>query len=122
MSEDKTIYVFKPDKGCGVVILNRGDYKQKVYDVINDADKFEEIYIDEKKLLIKLEDKLNNALRYLKTKGNISESFYNESYTSGSQLGNLYGLPKVHKSNCLVCLIVAAFGSFNFNLLTTLYH
>ena len=66
LSEDKTIYVTKPDKGCGVVILNSADYEQKVYDVINDSDKFEEIHIDEKKLLIKLEDKLNNALRSLK--------------------------------------------------------
>ena len=116
LSQDKSIYVTKPDKGCGVVILNRGDYEQKVYSVINDPDKFEEIHLDEKKLLIKLEDKLNNTLRSLKTKGNITESFYNECFTSGSQLGKLYGLPKVHKSNCLVCPIVAAYGSFNFNL------
>ena len=41
-------YIHNPDKGCGVVILNRGDYEQKVYDVINDADTFEEIHIDKK--------------------------------------------------------------------------
>ena len=68
LSPDKSIYVTKLDKGCGVVILNRGDYEQKVYSVINDPDKFEEIHLDEKKLLIKLEDKLNNTLRSLKTK------------------------------------------------------
>ena len=116
LSQDKSIYVTKPDKGCGVVILNRRDYEQKVYSVINDPDKFEEIHVDEKKLLIKLEDKLNNTLRSLKTKGNITESFYNECFTSGSQLGKLYGLPKVHKSNCPVRPIVAAYGSFNFSL------
>ena len=33
LSEDKTIHVTKPDKGCGVVILYRADYEQKVYDV-----------------------------------------------------------------------------------------
>ena len=48
LSEDETIYVTKPEKGCGVVILNRGDYEQKVYNVINDPDKFEEIDIDGK--------------------------------------------------------------------------
>ena len=48
MSEDKSIYVTKSDKSCGVVILNSGDYEQKVYSVINDTDKLEEIHIDEK--------------------------------------------------------------------------
>ena len=61
LSKDKNIYITKPDKGCGVVLLNRADYHQKVYDIINDHDKFEEVHIEERKLLIKLEDKLNNA-------------------------------------------------------------
>ena len=90
--------------------------KQKVYSVINDPDKFEEIRVDEKKLLIKLEDKLHNTLRSPKIKGNITESFYSECFTSVSQLGKLYDLPKLHKSKCPVRLIVAAYGSFNFNL------
>ena len=78
MSEDKIkpySYITKPDKGCGVVILNRADYEQRVYDVINDPDKFEEIHIDEKKLLIKLEDKLNNALRSQKLKAIFQKHF-----------------------------------------------
>ena len=72
--------------------------------------KFEEIHAEEEKLLINLEDKLNNALRSLKTKGNISESFYNSWYSSGSQLGNIYGLPKGHKKNYPVRPIVTAYG------------
>ena len=39
-----------------------------------------------KKLLIKLGDKLSNALRLLNTIGNIAESFYNYCYSSGSQV------------------------------------
>ena len=69
-----------------------------------------------KKTLIKLKDKLNNSLRSLKTKSNISDAFYNSCYSSGSQVGNLYDLPKVHKNNCPVRPIVAAYGPFNFNL------
>ena len=63
-----------------------------------------------------MEDKLNNTLRPLKSKRDVSESFYNECYTSGSQLGNLYGLPKVHKNNCSVRPIVAEYSLFNLNL------
>ena len=59
---------------------------------------------------------MNNTVRSsVNTEGNISESFYKTSYTSGSQLGNLYGLPKVHKSHCPVRPIVTVYGSFNFN-------
>ena len=97
-------------------ICSCGDYEQKVHGVINDPDKLEETHEDEEKLQIKLEDKLDNTLRSLKTKGNVFESFYNECDTLGSQLENLYGLPKVHKSNCLVRPIVATYGLFNFNL------
>ena len=62
-----------------------------------------------------LEDKLNSAFKSLKTKESITEAFY-DCYSSGSQLGNLYSLPKVHKNNCPVRPIVAACGSLNFNL------
>ena len=77
---NKNNYIRKPDKGCGVVLLKKADYNKKVYGIINDSEKFEEIHLEEKKLLIKLEDKLNSAFRSLKTKENIIESFYNDSY------------------------------------------
>ena len=56
LSMDRNIYITKPDKRCDVVLLNKADYNKKVYDIINDAEKFEEIHIEEKKLIIKLED------------------------------------------------------------------
>ena len=77
---DRNIYITKPDKGCVVVLLNKSDYNKKVYDIINNAENFEEIHIERKKLLIQLKDKLNSALRSLKAKGNITESFYNYCY------------------------------------------
>ena len=96
LSRYRNIYTTKKYKGCGVVLLNKTDYHQKVMDIINDSDKFEEIHVEEKKRLIKLEDKLYNALISLKAKGDITESLYNEWYSSESQLGNLYDLLKVH--------------------------
>ena len=50
LSHDKSIYVTKPDKCCGAVILNREDYEQKVYSVSNYPDKFEGIHANEKKV------------------------------------------------------------------------
>ena len=116
IASDPTIHITKPDKGCGVVIMNKENYVSKVYDIINDQTKFNKSHVEEKKLITKLEDKLNNALRTLRTKRCISEEFYRECYASGSQLGYMYGLPKVHKSDCPVRPIVAAYGTYNFNL------
>ena len=48
LSRDKNLYITKPDEGCGVVLLNREDYQQKVYNIINNSEKFEEIYEQEK--------------------------------------------------------------------------
>ena len=51
LSSDKNLYITKPDKGCGVVLLNTVDYEQKVYDIINDSEKIEEIHAEEKNYL-----------------------------------------------------------------------
>lgn len=84
--------------------------------VISDTTKFQQITSDIKKLTIKLEDKVNYVLKSLKSKGSISESFYNSCYSSGSQLGILYGLPKVHKQNIPIRPILSACTAHNFTL------
>jgi hypothetical protein len=116
LSNDGSIYITRPDKGAGVVILNREDYVKKVEDIINDRTKFKKMESEEKKLVVKLEDKLNNVLRTLKKANCITEIFYSKCFSSGSQIGSLYGLPKIHKSKCPIRPIVSAFKSHNFNL------
>jgi hypothetical protein len=116
LASDRSIYVTRPDKGNGVVILNHNDYITKVHDIIHDCSKFHKIDIEENKLVVKLEDKLNNVLRSLKSSGSITENFYNNCRISGSRLGGLYGLPKVHKHNCPVRPILSACNTHNFKL------
>ena len=108
LANDKSIYITRPDKGQGVVILNSEDYISKLTDILNDTSKFNKIRTDERKLIIQLEDRLNNQLRILKSNNTIPTEFYNEAYSSGSQLGSLYGLPKVHKNDCPMRPIVIA--------------
>ena len=40
---DHSLYISKPDKGNGVVILNRVDYVTKVENILYDHTKFEKI-------------------------------------------------------------------------------
>ena len=116
LSSNRNIYITKPDKGQGVVILNRNEYNSKVLDIINDANTFSKICMPDQQMTIKLEDKLNNQLRKLKSSNRISETFYSTSYASGSKIGHLYGLPKVHKPNCPIRPILSACSAHNFQL------
>jgi PHD/YefM family antitoxin component YafN of YafNO toxin-antitoxin module len=43
LKKDKNIVIVKPDKGNGVVILDRGDYNQKMEDILRDTTKFERL-------------------------------------------------------------------------------
>ena len=40
--------MYRQDKGCGVVLLNKADCNEKIYDIINNSKKFEEIHTEDK--------------------------------------------------------------------------
>ena len=63
LKEDESITITKPDKGRGVVIMNNEDYHNKLQTIVNDTTKFKQITTDTATHLLKMEDKLNRALR-----------------------------------------------------------
>ncbi|XP_063598647.1 uncharacterized protein LOC134775120 [Penaeus indicus] len=113
LKNDKTILITKPDKGRGIVILNKCDYKQKILNILSDQSKFKRITTEVSIHLLYLEDKLKRLLRTIKT--SINENTYNFLMTSGSRPGLLYGLPKVHKPNIPLRPIISSIGTFNYN-------
>ncbi len=66
------------------------------------------------KYVVALEDKLNRILRKIKTK--LPENTYNNSLSSGSTHGILYGLQKIHKMGYPMRPILSATNTFNYNL------
>jgi len=114
LKDDKNIIITKPDKGRGVVILNKDDYHNKLKTIVNDTSKFKPIMSDTATHLLKLEDKLNRLLRSIRT--SIGEITYNLLTTSGSKPGFLYGLPKIHKIGQPLRPIISAIGTFNYNV------
>ncbi len=116
LKKNKDIIITSPDKGNGVVILNKHDYieKKKTESILNDKTKFEIIKADWLKHIITLEDKLNRILRTLKN--TLTDVTYNYLFASGSTPGILYGLPKVHKEGCPIRPILSAINTFNYNL------
>ena len=95
LSNDDSIIITRPDKGRGVVLLDKKDYVHKCELLLNDKSIFSKVNGDILSVLIKLEDKLNRLLR--KIKSNIGEKTYSNLFASGSQPGVMYCLPKVHK-------------------------
>ena len=103
----------KPDKGNGVVILNKTDYNRKIQALINDKSKFKQLKEDptEKRELC-----LQKYLRYLKNLGAFSEEVLNQIRPCGSNPSRIYGLPKLHKDNVPLRPIVSGIGSYTHKL------
>ena len=114
LKEDPNIIVTKPDKGRGVVIMDRLDYENKIANILSDVSRFKLLKVDVSSHILKLEDKLNRLLRSIKD--TIGDNIYNELHASGSRPGFLYGLPKIHKPGNPIRPIISTIGTFTYNL------
>ncbi len=96
LSKEKTIYISRPDKGNGVVILDRSTYVEKM-NALLDSDKFKEVKGKNKNIFEAKEDQTNRKLLQLKKDGKLDDDVYEELRSRGCQPSRLYGLPKIHK-------------------------
>ena len=119
LKEDKSIIVTRPDKGRGIVLMNKSDYLSKMQAILNDSTKFECLSDD---LTIERERSLTNLLRRLKKRGHISEQFWYMAKPTGSNPGRLYGLPKLHKEGTPLRPVLSSIGTYNYGLAKALKH
>jgi hypothetical protein len=98
-ASNRNIIVSRPDKGRGVVIIDKVRYLTSMTSLISDRTKFIEILDPIQKFTLRVEDKINNFLRKVKALKLITDDVYSQLFVSGSGPGILYGLPKVHKAN-----------------------
>ena len=118
LRKNKDIVITKPDKGNGVVILDRKLYNNAIEEIISDTSKFEKLNEDP---TLKSEASLQRFLCKLKQKHFLNEIEYDNIYPSGSAPARIYGTPKMHKfcsSDSFPKLrpIVLSIGTFNYNL------
>ena len=117
LSKNDNIVICKPDKGKGIVILNKTDYISKMELILSDESKFVEVKDTLFKISNKSEDKINRVLKKFKDKKIITDEVYSSLYSTGSSFGILYGLPKVHKGNSVPLRpILAAYNLPNFKI------
>ena len=108
----------KPDKGNGVVIMDRAVYSECLLDIVKDTKKFRKCNTDP---TLFREGQLQRFLRTLKKKGFFTNDAYDKIYPKGSKPARIYGLPKMHKfkesdSRPSFRPIVSSIGTFNYNL------
>ena len=118
LKNNRDIVICKPDKGNGVVIVERKNYDEALLSIINDTSKFEKLKEDPTR---KREASLQRFLRKLKKDSFISDSEYSKVYPNGTAPAKIYGLPKLHKfkkgENLLKFRpIVSSIGTFNYDL------
>lgn len=96
LAKNKSIVISRPDKGRGVVIINRSDYLQKMNVILNDRSSFTIINQDP---TLENETNLINMLLLFKKEGFITKEEFNLARPTSSRPARLYGLPNIHKSD-----------------------
>ena len=95
LGKNKDIIITKPDKGNGVVILNRKLYDNAIQKIISDTSKFKKLHEDPP---LKREASLQRfCFNKLKQKNFFNENEYNKLYPSGSAPARIYDTPELHK-------------------------
>ena len=118
LRDNKNIIICRPDKGNGVVIIDKSIYIRKMLELLNDSSKFRKINEDPTR---KREGQLQRFLRTLKGSRFLDDFTYSKVYPSGSQCGRLYGLPKLHKISSSSQVppfrpVVSSIGTYNYQL------
>lgn len=113
---DNSIVVCRPDKGRGVVLMDKTDYNNKMDAILSDHTKFKKMDIDMFKLSLQQEDKINRFVNQLFKDEIISKTQKDLLYCTGTGPGIMYGLPKVHKEATPLRPILAAYNTSSFQL------
>ena len=112
LSKLPNLIVTRPDKGRGVVLMNKSDYTSKMQSILSDSSKFVRCSSqDAYKLALRAEDKILRLLRSMKNKKVLHPSTYEDIHPVGSGPGILYGLPKVHKPGAPLRPILGAYNT-----------
>ena len=105
---NKDIVITRPDKGNGIVILDKTFYEEKILRLISDVNKFRKLNEDP---TLTREGQLQRFLRKIKDKGLFDDNTYKKIYPSGSKPVTIYGSPKTYK------LLTNDFQDLSFRLL-----
>ena len=114
LKTNNAIIISRPDKGSGVVVLDRNDYVNKMLVILEDRSKFRQlgpaVTFD---YTLKIEQAFQKRINAMLSdkKNPISKAVYDEIYPSKCQRSKMYGLPKTHKPDVPVRPVLSMIGS-----------
>jgi hypothetical protein len=79
LGSNSAIVITKPDKGRGVVIVNKDTYISSVSSLISDPSKFRRVTEPIEKISSKIEDKINRFLLKLKNSNLLTDDIYKKT-------------------------------------------
>ena len=92
------IVITRPDKGNGVVILNKKDYVKKMHIILGQEGKFQHLGpVEDNDRTVQQERALQAYLLRQRKAGHITEEVYVRIRPVGATRPRMYGGPKVHK-------------------------
>ena len=98
LRKNDDIIITKPDKGSGVVLLNKSDYVDKMNEILDDQSKFKRLGpVSSNDNTASIESRLQKRLLDLVKADLMPKWIYDAILPSGSQRPRMYGLPKTHK-------------------------
>ena len=100
LRSNSNILITKPDKGSGMVILNKTDYIKKMNSILEDETKFLTLGLSsEKDNTSKIESRIQCCLLQLHKDDLLPANLYDLIRPTGSQRPCMYGLPKALKKD-----------------------
>ena len=103
--------ICKPDKGNGVVVMNKTDYVQKMNAILSDEKRFTLVKNDKN---VRNLEKFQNCLNRLKRGKYLDEDIYEHIRPFIAVTPTLCGLPKTHKEACPCHPVLASYNCFNY--------
>ena len=97
LKRDDNIMILPPDKGTGVVVLNRDDYVKKMKDILSDTSKFR-LECNQTETLEKAEKEVSKEIKKLQVQGLVDAVTSAQLLPHASITPRMYGLAKTHKS------------------------
>ena len=117
LRKNDDIIITKPDKGSGVVLLNKSDYVDKMNDILNDQSKFKRLgTVSSNDNTASIVSRLQKRLLDLVKADLMPKWIYDAIRPTGSQRPRMYGLPKTHKEDTPLRSILSMTGSSHHEL------
>ena len=85
-------------------------------EILSDNSKFVRLNQDRVKLTLQRENQVKTLLKNLKASKSIDQRTYDELYPTGSRIGILYGLPKVHKTDIPLRPILSCINHYSYKI------